>query len=373
MIKKNKWQLIASSIVTLLPTLLGFFGKHLLPAEIAVHWGLDGQANGWMNSSGIFFLLPAILLAFHWLCHLLVAHLDPNASQNPKVTAISFWLIPVISLASCGCIFVSAMGHTALLSAFIYLALGIPFMIIGNYMPKTTRNVTMGIKIKWTLASDENWNATHRFAGKVYFVIGLLCLLCIPLPSKAFPYVAISIISCGVLLPVLYSYLFYKKQLTEGKTTVEEAKKSYHGILKSSKKGTVGALIGVGITLLLIPIILFTGKLETTLGDDALTVKASYWSNLTLSYDDIDSIEYRVTKVDGQRINGVGSAKLLLGTFKNDEFGVYTRYTYTKDTHSVVLKANGKTIVISTGDEQQTRALYERISIEISKRKVAAS
>lgn len=37
-------------------------------------------------------------------------------------------------------------------------------------MPKLKQNYTIGIKVPWTLNSEENWNMTHRMAGKVYVV-----------------------------------------------------------------------------------------------------------------------------------------------------------------------------------------------------------
>ena len=76
---------------------------------------------------------------------------------------------------------------------------------------------------------------------------------------------------------------------------------------------------------------------------------------------DIEDIEYRENGVDGQRISGFGSARLLLGNFKNDEFGAYTRYTYTGEKPCVVLTVNGKTVVVGTDSEAEVKQIYERI------------
>lgn len=46
--------------------------------------------------------------------------------------------------------------------------LGLLFLWVGNYFPKLRRNRTLGIKVSWTLGNEENWNRTHRFAGKVW-------------------------------------------------------------------------------------------------------------------------------------------------------------------------------------------------------------
>ncbi len=366
LIKRNKGKLIASSIVILLPMLLGLFGGKLLPEEIAVHWGLDGTADGWMSSSLIFFVLPAILLAVHWLCMILTAVLDKNAEQNKKMFGLVFWILPVISLASCGIIFTTALGYASKISAFVLLILGVTFVIVGNYMPKTTRNVTMGIKIKWTLANDENWNATHRFAGKVFVVMGILSLIAIPLPMVALPFVLLGIVLVGVLLPPLYSYRFYKKQIREGKATKEDYEDSYRELVKNKKAAMIVSIVIIAIIAIVLPIIMFTGKIETTVGEDALTVEATYWNDLTVKYEEIDAVEYRENGVSGMRVNGFNSARLLLGNFQNEEFGNYTRYSYTGDGPCIVLKVKGRTVVLGAKTEQETKEIYERLLGEIA-------
>jgi uncharacterized membrane protein len=79
MIKKNKWKLIISSIIIMLPALLGIFGGDRLPEKIATHFGLDGVADGFMNASTAFIIMPTILLVIHWLCIILTTVLDKNS------------------------------------------------------------------------------------------------------------------------------------------------------------------------------------------------------------------------------------------------------------------------------------------------------
>jgi hypothetical protein len=232
-------------------------------------------------------------------------------------------------------------------------------------MPKTTRNVAMGIKVKWTLSSDENWNATHRFAGKVWFILGIVCLAAIPLPAKVFPFAALAIILITVALPIAYSYFFYKTQLEKGEITKESAASAYGDLVKNPKAAKKTSVILFVILAILLPIILFTGKIEATAGEDALTVEATFWNDLLLKYEDIDSAEYRADGIGGERIGGFGSGKLLLGNFKNSELGLYTRYTYTGDKACILLKNGDRSIVIGLENDAKTEALYNEISKNI--------
>ena len=370
MIKRNKAKLIISSIIILLPTLIAFFGGKILPEKIAVHWGFNGNADGFASPSNIFIIFPLILLALHWLCILLEAVINKNCEQNKKLTEIVLWIIPALSLVSSATILAAALGYKINnIFALVYILLATMFIIIGNYMPKSTRNRTMGIKIKWAQSNDENWNATHRLGGKVYVICGLIFILAIPLPPVTFPFVAISVIFISVLTPVIYSYCFYKKQLCDGKVTKEDYQKGYNEIV-SPKDKKLAAVISIIISALLViffPLLMFTGNVNATVDDTSLTVKASFSSDLTVKYEDIDSVEYREGGVAGTRVVGFASARLLTGSFQNEELGVYTRYTYTGKKPCIVLKSGEQTIVFGLDNAEDTKEIYEKISDKISK------
>ncbi|MBR2388552.1 MAG: SdpI family protein [Clostridia bacterium] len=365
MIKNNKLKLIISSIVIMLPALVGIFWGKSLPEKIATHWGFDGEADGFMNPTFAFILIPSIILAVHWLCIILTAVIDKNTEQNKKVTSLIFFIMPVISLFSCGMTLAIALGYTPNnIFALVLILLAAAFILIGNYLPKTTRNRTMGIKIKWTLSSDENWQATHRFAGKVYVITGLICLLAIPLPLVAFPFVALAIILASSVIPTVYSYRFYKKQIADGTVTKEALEEEYASFFKKNKIAVIVTVILVAVLVIVLSFVMFTGDIEATLGDTFLSIEADFFDDLTLDYDKIDSIEYRENGVDGTRIYGFASSRLLLGAFSNDEFGSYTRYTYTGKNPCIVIKSGEKTLVLGTRDANETKALYDKLIIK---------
>ena len=371
MIKRNKIKLIISSLIILLPTLLSFFGGRFLPEEIAVHWGFDGKADGFMKPASIFLIFPLILLALHWLCLFVEAIVNKNTEQNKKLTEIILWIIPALSIIVSASIFSVALGYKINnMFMLINLLLGVMFIIIGNYMPKSTRNKTVGIKIKWAQSNDENWNATHRLAGKLYVICGLIFILAIPLPlpTVAFPFIVFPVVLASVLVPIIYSYAFYKKQLREGKVTKEDYKKGYNEIV-STKDKKIAIVISVVLSILLVvflPIIMFTGNIDATLDGTSLNIKASFASELTLKLSDIDEIEYREGGVDGTRVVGFASARLLTGAFQNEELGNYTRYTYTGKKPCIIIKAGNETYVLSLDNAEETKALYDEIFSRIA-------
>lgn len=358
MIKNNKCKLIISSIVILLPMFIGLFFWNELSEQMTTHWGADGNADGWSHKAFAVFGLPLLILVVHWVCVLFTTKDPKNKGQNKKVFAMLLWFCPVISLYANGIVYASSFGKEFNMIFVGPLLIGLMFVVIGNYLPKCKQNYTIGIKIKWALANQENWNATHRFGGKVFVIGGLLLLACIFISETFIPWVLIISLSFIVLVPIIYSYLYYRKQVKAGtapaKITVP--------LNKTSKLLSTVVLIGVGILLI---VIFTTGKIGLHYDDTAFTIEASFWSDLTVSYDSIDSIEYRETRKAGSRVYGFGGPKLSIGTFQNEEFGNYTLYAYTGSDFCVVLTVDSKTLVISGTDAESTKMIYETLLAKI--------
>ena len=78
--------------------------------------------------------------------------------------------------------------------------------------------------------------------------------------------------------------------------------------------------------------------------------------------EEVDNIEYREQDDPGRRVLGFGSSKLLLGEFENDEFGSYTRYSYTKCDSCVVLSVGDRILVINGENDESTKQIYDELT-----------
>lgn len=356
MIKNNKLKTIISSVIILLPSLFGLIFWDKLPDDMVSHLGLSGEADAMSPKAFCVFGIPLILLALH-LFSLWITGKDPgNTKQSKKAIGIVFWILPMAS------IFVNTLMYAVSLEAqfdpmmLLVLFLAFMFIGIGNYLPTCKQNATLGIKIKWTLENAENWRATHHFSGKVWFICGLLIIPCAFLPEKYAPAVLIGIILPVVILPLAYSYLYYRKQVKEGTYSTENSVTA--SMPKSYKNITVAVL---GVLAVVLPVIMFSGDIEFNVSDTALSIEADFYDDITVSFENIDDMEFREVTADGLRVSGFGSMKLLLGQFKNEEFGHYIRYTYCDDTGCIVLTVGGEKLVIAGKTLVETRAIYDRL------------
>ena len=176
---------------------------------------LTGQADGFASVPTAVFLMPAIMLLTHLFC-ILICFLDPgNRNRNQKLQTIVLWIIPLIGNLSCCGIYALALGWEFSPVVWTMVPMGLLFAVIGNYMPKTRMNSTMGIKVPWTYSSEANWNATHRYAGKVWMIGGILIALCGLLPHGWAVTVMLASVLILIILPIAYAYRFYKKEKAE--------------------------------------------------------------------------------------------------------------------------------------------------------------
>lgn len=357
MFKKYKKQLIISSILILLPIVFGLLMWDQLPDTMTTHWGADGQADGYSSKGFAIFFLPLFLLGMHLFCVWITDLTNRSNGQDFKVMTMIFWIMPVISFMSNGMVYAIAMGKVWDMNALMPILMGLIFTIVGNYLPKCRQNTTIGIKVVWALNNEENWNATHRFAGKLWVAAGLLTVFTVFLPMKiGYPIMFVALIGAGGGA-TLYSYLYYKKQLKAG-TAVPT-----RDIPVDPKLKTINRIIWAIVIAIMLgtAFLMFSGSIEYDFREDALVMDATYYSPITLRYENIEAIEYREGNVDGARVGGFGSFRLMLGFFENEEFGTYNRYTYYKNESCIVATVKGKTLVFSGADAEETMEIYNTL------------
>ena len=86
------------------------------------------------------------------------------------------------------------------------LVMGVFLLALSFVMPRIRRNPVLGIRLAWTLASDENWARTHRFASYTFAAAGVVALAGALLGGPSAGPVSIVALLAGALAPAVYSY-----------------------------------------------------------------------------------------------------------------------------------------------------------------------
>lgn len=351
--KQEKWKYVLSSILIAVPVLIFWILLNTRTEEMKLTGGLT--TGHLMAFTGI---QTVLLIAVHLFCLFFTMKDKGNQNQSKKALGLVFWIVPIVSFFATGICMKAVFALPYDLTFFVFVLLGLLFMLIGNYLPKCRRNFTLGIKVKWALCNDENWNATHRFGGKVWVFGGLALLILAFIPEQVFFVTFLPVILVMIFAPILYSYLYYRKQKAAG-TYTEDATYTLGATSKYAK-------VFVIVLLAVVAVLLVSGSVSVQYHDSDFTVNATYWSDLTVRYDEIEDIEYLEQYRKGERAMGFGSFKLGMGLFHNQEFGDYTLYAYNKTSQGVCLTVNGEKIVISAKDEESTKEIYEEISARMN-------
>ena len=206
---KSKKTLIITSLICLLPMLVGALVYSRLPEQVATHFDLQGNPDGWSSRPFAVFGLPGILLAVNLLIPFALRADPKHKNMSGALVNIVIWTVPVVSLLCSGLTLGRALGYDLRIEVVLPVFMGVLFILIGNYLPKTKQSYTMGIKLPWTLASEENWNRTHRLGGFLWVIGGALFILMsfIGWSLAAF----LIILALMILVPMVYSYLLYRK------------------------------------------------------------------------------------------------------------------------------------------------------------------
>lgn len=208
MIKKNWKMLLLTSVMILLPMLAGWILWNQLPDAMPIHWNAEGAVDSWSSKPFAVFGLPLILVALQWVGVLATLSDPKKQNHSSKILQLVFWLIPAISIVLSAFMYFAALGKEMRMEILLPMLMGLLFVIIGNYLPKCQQNYTIGIKIPWTLNSEENWNRTHRLAGWLWVFGGLLIMATGFFASYWLFFAAVAIM---VLVPLLYSYILHRK------------------------------------------------------------------------------------------------------------------------------------------------------------------
>ncbi len=108
---------------------------------------------------------------------------------------------------------VAVTDLNANVSRIAAIAIGIVLIVLGNFMPKISRNKLFGLRTTWTLSSDTVWQKSNRFCGICGVVCGLIIVLSATLLSSAASLViCIALFLAWIIISVIASYLYCKKE-----------------------------------------------------------------------------------------------------------------------------------------------------------------
>lgn len=202
------WLLILSTF------LLGLYLAPHLPERLPTHWNIRGEVDAYGSRAFVLYFQPLLTLGLY-LLFLFLPLLDPRRANYTRFSGTYQFLKVLLVVFYTGLqLVVLATGLGYLADPTLFVRLGVPllFVFFGNVMGQIKHNYFVGIKTPWTLASEEVWRRTHRAAGRLWVVCGLIGVLAAFLPSPTGAYLFFAALAAAAIVPIIHSYLLWRAQ-----------------------------------------------------------------------------------------------------------------------------------------------------------------
>lgn len=224
--KLIKWILTA---LTLISTIIMLF---IFPDTVPMHFDINGIADRW-GSKYEMLVLPIVMLLSILMFELIIKTYRKKAGDsndekqkaeilsNVKVLNITTWMMLLLFFVMN--IFFLYTSYSQVypeknLPEFdvmraVCITMGLTFILMGNYMPKTRNNRNIGFRLPWTRYNDTTWRKSNKFASYVMMIVGAISIIgSIFLKGTVSILIMLVSLILAILIISVYAYLVYKKE-----------------------------------------------------------------------------------------------------------------------------------------------------------------
>lgn len=192
---------------------LGIYFYSIFPDKVPMHWNIAGQVDRYGSKiEGV--LIGPITLLFIYLLFLIIPIIDPNKNRYHEFTKAYYAIRMGIMLAIFAIFLIASLnglGYDINIGIWVPIIIGVLFIVMGSFLNHIKPNWFMGIRTPWTLSSEEVWEKTHCFGGKMFMMLGLLFLLTPLWPASSLFWTLIAPAIIAGIAPIIYSYIIFKK------------------------------------------------------------------------------------------------------------------------------------------------------------------
>ena len=203
--KINKKMLIITSMICLLPIIIGIGFYNTLPENIAIHFDINNNPDNYFPKAIFVFGMPVIMLIIQVFCCIISDLSDKNPKANKKAITVYKWIIPILSIIIYCVTIMYSTGKAIDIRKIIMCILGIMFIVMGNYLPKTIGSH------KFPKIKDEKIEKKMlRISGYILIINGIFSIISILFK----PVVSVALLGLLILETIIlfvYAFIASKK------------------------------------------------------------------------------------------------------------------------------------------------------------------
>ena len=141
-----------------------------LPDPMPTHWNAAGEVDGY-SSKPVGAAIIASIPVLSFVIFKLIPVISPRGFRTESFTGTLNIIMVATVLFGCvlGVGLVRASHDTSInISSFVYVAVGLLFVVLGNFLGKVRKNFFLGIRTPWTLSNEIVWQKTHKLGGVLF-------------------------------------------------------------------------------------------------------------------------------------------------------------------------------------------------------------
>ena len=226
--KKIMWII---SFISLIGTAVAI---QFIPERVPMHYDAAGNVTRWgSKNENLIFPIMTLVVALVWTCCMAYYEKKAMKSTDEKECAEARSNAKVIGYVGVG----MAVMYTVMQGFILFgeykgaisgatkqvvdigkisvIMMGGLYIWLGNIMPKTRMNTTVGVKISWSMYNDTTWKKSNRFGGVAFVIAGVLTIITAFIIKSSFGSVMLSIgyICVASIVTFAYAYKVYKAEV----------------------------------------------------------------------------------------------------------------------------------------------------------------
>ena len=171
-----KWKiLVITSVVCLLPIIMGIAVWDKLPDVMAIHFNVNNVADNFASKPLVLLGLPAIMVLLQIFCCVVNDVNVRKYGQSVRFEMVSKWIIPVMTVVVQITTIGYSLGWNLDIRRIVTLLVGIIFIALGICIPKLDYVKNMKL-------SAQKAKKINKFIGISMVIMGVLSLVSILLP-----------------------------------------------------------------------------------------------------------------------------------------------------------------------------------------------
>ena len=226
--KKIMWSI---SFISLIGTAVAI---QFIPERVPMHYDAVGNVTRW-GSKNENLIFPILILFMSFIWTICIGYYEKKAlkSIDEKECAEAKSNARVISYVGVGMatMFTVLQGFILLgeykgailgaakqvvdIGKVSVIMMGVLFIWLGNVMPKTRINGTVGVRVSWSMYNDTTWRKSNHFGGVTFIIAGVLSIITALLMKSSFVATMLSVgyICLASVGTIIYAYKIYKAEI----------------------------------------------------------------------------------------------------------------------------------------------------------------